>query len=153
MKIGSLRRDAQRYRVAHLFARLRAKVKDVVVNHDGGHRDAGAAFVLTVGHQAGVNVNVAFDSANAFGGNLHGEILDNGEWVAGQRGAIVRVIVVHEGERAVGLNAIRKIGVAAGNEDEVAFQRAMFVDRPGAIDVGVKAIVGTKFRKDRTFGK
>jgi len=63
------------------------------------------------------------------------------------------VIVVHKGERAVGLNAIRKIGVAAGNEDEVAFQRAMFVDRPGAIDVRVKAIVGTKFRKDRAFGK
>ena len=63
------------------------------------------------------------------------------------------MIFVHEGERPVGLNAIRKIGIAAGHQDEVAFQRAVLVDRTGAIHASVEAVVGAEFGEDGAFGK
>ena len=106
-----------------------------------------------IGKQGGINEHAAFDLANAFGGDILGELLDDRERIARQRGAVVGVIFIHEGERAVGLDAIGKIGIAAGDEDEIAFQRAVRVDRAGAIDARVKAIVGAEFGEQGAFGE
>ena len=63
------------------------------------------------------------------------------------------MIFVHKSESAIGLNAIRKIRVAAGDKHEVAFEAALGVHRPGAIDARVEAIVGTERGEKGAFGE
>jgi len=46
----------------------------------------------------------------------------------GRAGTLVGVILIDEGEGAVGLDAIGEIGIAAGDEDEVALECAVLVD-------------------------
>ena len=124
-----------RDRVAEFRAGFGDEVDDVVVDHDGGHDHVGAAFARAVREKGGVNEDAAVDAANAFGADLFGERFDDGEWIAGQSGTAVGVIFVHESEGVVRLNAIGKIGIAAGDEDEVALESTFFVDGAGAIDV------------------
>jgi len=63
------------------------------------------------------------------------------------------VILIDEGEGAVGLDAIGEIGIAAGDQDEVALECAVFVDLTRAVDAGVKAVIGTQLREERAFGE
>src|SRR6266404_2837603 len=63
------------------------------------------------------------------------------------------MILIDKGESAVGLDAVRKIGIADGDEDEIAFQFALRIDRADAIDTGTEAVVGAQFGKQRAFGE
>ena len=105
------------------------------------------------GKEAGVDEDAAFDFVNAFGGDGFGEFFDDGEGIACDGGTAVRVIFIDEGESAVGLDAIGKIGVAAGDEDEIALQSSFFVDGASAINDGVEAVVGAKLCEDSAFGE
>ena len=63
------------------------------------------------------------------------------------------MILIDKGESAVGLDAVRKIGIAAGDEDEIAFQFAFRIYWAGAIDAGMKAVVRAQFGEERAFGE
>src|SRR5439155_3455374 len=51
------------------------------------------------------------------------------------------------------LDAVRKIGIAAGNQNQVAFQRAVFVDGTGAVDARMKSIARPQFCEHRALGQ
>ena len=87
---------------------------------------------------------------NACGGDVFCKLLDDHEGIARQRWPSVRMIFVHKSQRAVRLDTIRKIRIAARNQNQVALESAVFVDRACSVNAGMKAIVRTKFRKDRT---
>ena len=129
VQIRGLGRDRDSNWIADLSARLTGKVNDVVVNDDGRKYGVGAAFVLPIRHERCVNIYVPLDFVYAFCGNLLRHLAKDGERVAGQSRSLVRVVVVHKGECPIGLNSVREIRVATGYEDEVAFKRAVLVDR------------------------
>src|SRR5205807_4326656 len=97
--------------------------------------------------------HASFNFVNALGGDVFSELLDDQERIAGKGGALVGVIFIDKGESAVGLDAIRKIGIATGDEDEVALECAVFVDRTGAVDARVEPVIGTELREQRAFGE
>ena len=80
-------------------------------------------------------------------------MLDDQERIAGQGGTLVGMVLINKRERAVGLNAIRKIGIAAGDEDEIAFQFAFRIYWAGAIEAGMKAVDRAQFGEERGFGE
>ncbi len=63
------------------------------------------------------------------------------------------MIFIDEREGAVGLDAIREIGIAAGDKNQIAFEHAVFVDGAGAVDASMETVICAEFRKDRTFGE
>src|ERR1700730_2228695 len=128
LDVRGLRRGYENGGIAGLGGRRDGEVDHVVVDHDGGHDDIRAAFARTVGEQAGVDENAALDFADAFGGDVGCELFYHGERIAVNGGSVVRVILVDEGQGAVGANAIGEIGVATGNQNEIALELAFFVD-------------------------
>ncbi len=90
---------------------------------------------------------------NAFGGDGFGELFDDSQRIASDGWAAVGVIFIDEGERSVGLDTIGKIGIAAGDKNEVALERSFFVDRTSAINDCVKAVVRAKLCEDCAFGE
>ena len=153
MQVRGLRGNRKLDWIAGFGAGCSNKIDDVVIDHYGGHQDVGAAFAAGLWQKRGVHVDVSVDPANAFCSDLRGELLDDGERISGKRGAAIRVVFINEGEGAIGLNAVGKIWVATGDEDEVAFERAVLVDRSGAEDVRVEAEVRAQFREQGTFGE
>ncbi len=109
-------------------ARFGDEIDDVVVDNDGGHDDIGPTFATRIGKQSGVDVDMAFDPANPFCEDILGELFDDRQGITRKRGAVVGVVMIDEGESAVGLDAIGKIGIATGDEDEVAVECAVLVD-------------------------
>ena len=63
------------------------------------------------------------------------------------------MIFIHEGQLAVGLDAIGEIGITAGYQNQITLERAVLVYRAGAVKEGVKAIVRAEFSEDRAFGE
>jgi len=63
------------------------------------------------------------------------------------------VIFIDKGKSAVELNAIGKIGITAGDQDEIALESAFLIDGASAIDDGVEAVVGAKFCEHSAFGE
>src|SRR6267142_1521080 len=151
MEIGILGRDGELHRCARLAAGVAYEVDDVVVDDDGGHHDAGAALAFRIGHQARVHVEVTFDFANALGLDLRNEFLDDCKWIAWKGRTVIRVVVVDKSESAVGLDAIGKIGIAAGDEDEVALECAVLVDWSGAVDAGMETVISAELREESAF--
>ena len=76
-----------------------------------------------------------FDAARLY---LRGELTQHDQRIArhrlGMRRAVVGVIFVFERQRAVGLDALRDVRIAARDQNQIAVQRAGRIDRPGAID-------------------
>ena len=90
---------------------------------------------------------MAFYLLDAFCGDLFGEVAHDDEAIAGETfgiGAAVGVVFIFECHGAVRLGAVGKVGVAAGDKDEVAVERPVFLDRTGAINPGVKTIIGAE---------
>src|SRR5258707_351456 len=63
------------------------------------------------------------------------------------------MVFIYECERAVRPDAIRKIWIAARDQNQVAFEAAFFVELAGAIDFGVEAVIGAEFCKEGAFGE
>src|SRR6267143_4412333 len=101
---------------------------DVCSSDLGGHDDIGPTFATRIGKQSGVDVDMAFDPANPFCEDILGELFDDRQGITRKRGAVVGVVMIDEGASAVGLDAIGKIGIATGDEDEVAVECAVLVD-------------------------
>jgi len=55
-------------------------------------------------------------------------LLNHRKGVTGYGGAVVCVVFVDKRESAVGLNAIGEVGVAAGDQDQVALELAFGID-------------------------
>src|SRR6266850_605262 len=151
--VGSLRRGVEHDGVAGFGAGFGKEIDDVVVDHDGGHDDFGAVFTRAIRKERCVNEYAAFDFANALGGDVFGELLDDEERITWQSGTLVGVVLIDKGEGAVGLDAIRKIGISAGDENEIALQLPFRIDRTRAIDAGMKTVVRAQFGEERAFGK
>ena len=63
------------------------------------------------------------------------------------------MIFIDESESPVGLDTVRKIGITACDEDQIAFESTVFVDCARAVDAGVKTVVGAKLCEQSTFGE
>jgi len=63
------------------------------------------------------------------------------------------VILIDEGESAIGLDAIGKIGIATCDKDEVTLECAVLVDWAGTVDAGVEAVIGAELGKEGTLGE
>ena len=63
------------------------------------------------------------------------------------------MVFIFEGQGAVTLDAIRKVRVARGNQDEVTIQGSVFFDRPRAVNVRVKAKIPAEQFQRRAFCK
>src|SRR5262249_12593573 len=115
--------------------------------------DVGAAFARAVWKEARIDEHATLNFVNAFRGDVLGELLDDNERVARKSGAAVGMVFVDEGEGAVGLDAIRKVGIAASDENQIALEGAMLVDRAGVVDTRVEAIIGAELCKEGAFGE
>src|SRR5208282_6220395 len=138
-------------------AGFEGRVQYVVVDDDGGDHHTGPALVFALGKQADIHEHASADALDALARDLIRKILDDGEGITGN-GARVRtssigVVVVLEGQGAVGLNAAGEIGVAAGDQDEVARERAVRRERSRAVDARVEAIVGAQELERGPFGE
>src|SRR6267378_3916291 len=51
------------------------------------------------------------------------------------------------------LTMMEEIGIAAGDEDEISLELALFVDRSGAVDAGVEAVIRAEFGEQGAFGE
>jgi hypothetical protein len=67
--------------------------------------------------------------------------------------AAVGMVVVFKGQRAIWLNAIRKIQVPGCNEHQIAFKRAVLLNRSSAVDLGMKTIVCAQQFERRASGE
>ena len=99
--------------------------------------------------QSVVDDNVTVDARDAGGADLLGEVVDAEQWIlrGEDRGAeSVGVVVVEVGV----LHGIRvdpattEHEVAAADEDQVAVESALLVDRAGAVDRGGDGVVGAE---------
>jgi hypothetical protein len=129
-------------------AGCKGEVDDVVVDDDRRDDDAGSKFTFAFGEETRIDKDASFDSRDAMGGDLLGEFAGDGERVsrndlrAGR--CAVGVIDVLESERTIGLDAVREIGIATRDEDEI---------RTAAIDLGVEAKVRAKYGERRSHGE
>jgi len=73
--------------------------------------------------------------------------------IARKRRTVIRVVVVDKSESAVGLDAIGKIGIAAGDEDDVALECAVLVDGSGAVDAGMETVISAELREESAFSE
>src|SRR6202022_1563418 len=151
--VRGLRRGDERSGIAGFGGRGDREVDHVVVHHDRGHHDIGAALAKAIGEQASVDQDAALDFADAFGGDVLRELFDNRERAAINGGAVVRVIFVDEGQGSVGANAIGEIGVATGNQNEIALELAILVDGSRAINARMKTVVRAELGEHRAFGQ
>ncbi len=69
------------------------------------------------------------------------------------RAAIVRVVFVLKGKRAVRLNPTRKVWIAACHQSQISFQDAIRGDRPRAIHARVETEIRTQQLKPCAFGQ
>ena len=90
---------------------------------------------------------------NPLGRDVFCKLLNDCQRIAGQRRATVRVIFIDESECAVRLDAIGEIRVAASDQNQVALERAVLVDRPSVIDARMEEVVCAKLREDRALGE
>ena len=144
MRVGSLGRGFEPDRVTGLCAWSADDVDDVIVDHNRGHDHVRAAFAGTVGEEGRVNEHAAGDLADAFPSHALRDLPDGRERIAFQGGSVVGMVLVHERQGPVGLDAVGKIRIAAGNQDEIALELTFFVERTKAIDAGMKAKVRAK---------
>src|SRR5690242_14326365 len=63
------------------------------------------------------------------------------------------MVFIHKRERAVRLDAVGKIWISAGNENQIAFERSMLVDGASSVNACMKAIIRTKLCQNRAFGE
>jgi len=151
--VRSLWRGMESDRIARLRAWRAVEIDDIVIDHDGGHNDVCASFPWAVGEKSNVDQHASFDFANALGCDLLCELPDDQERIAGKSGSLIRVVFIDEGESAVGLDAIRKIGIATGDEDEVTFECAVLVDSAYAVDARMEAVIGAELGEEGAFGE
>jgi len=79
--------------------------------------------------------------------------LNDYERIAWQGAALIGMILIDKRERAVGLNAIRKIGSPLATRMRSPFQFSFRIDWAGAVDAGMEPVVGAQFGEERSFGE
>src|SRR5579883_1386797 len=67
--------------------------------------------------------------------------------------ASVTMILILKGQRPIGLNALRKVRIAARHQHQIAMKRAISIDGPGSIDPRVKTIIRTEQFERCSFGQ